>query len=152
MLQAKYVHSLLFHQNEPGTSRVYIRSIMRRQMRFHRFYQEFEPICGEIFPADLLVTAVDPNLGFTGCSYRAANWQQWMTVKARPYFYENGCYVSPRQLRERYGTASLIELKAKFPERFQQSRVRLLDSMIYCCSLNGETRVVLAQERRRLHR
>jgi hypothetical protein len=102
--------------------------------------------------ADLLVTAVDPNLGFTGCSYRAANWQQWMTVKARPYFYENGCYVSPRQLRERYGTASLIELKAKFPERFQQSRVRLLDSMIYCCSLNGETRVVLAQERRRLHR
>ena len=102
--------------------------------------------------ADLLVTAVDPNLGFTGCSYRAANWQQWMTVKARPYFYENGCYVSPRQLRERYGTASLIELQAKFPERFQQSRVRLLDSMIYCCNVNGETEVVLAQHRRRLHR
>ena len=69
------------------------------------------------FPsADLLVTAVDPNLGFTGSSYRASNWQQWMTVKARPYFYENGRYVTPRQLRERYGTASLIELEAKFPE------------------------------------
>jgi hypothetical protein len=101
---------------------------------------------------DLLVTAVDPNLGFTGGSYRASNWQQWMTVKARPYLYEYGRYVTPRQLRERYDTAGLIELQARFPGRFQQSRVRLLDSMIYCCSVNGETEVVPAHERRRLHR
>jgi hypothetical protein len=102
--------------------------------------------------AELLVTAVDPNLGFTGSSYRAANWQQWLTVKARPYLYENGCYVSPRQLRERYGTGSLVELQAKYPGRFQQSKLRLLDSLIYCCSVNGETGVVLDQDRRRLHR
>jgi hypothetical protein len=101
---------------------------------------------------DLLVTAVDPNLGFTGSSYRAANWQQWMTVKARPYLYENGSYVSPRQLRERFGTSRLVELQAEYPGRFQQSRARLLDSMIYCCDLNGETKVVPAQERRRVHR
>jgi hypothetical protein len=102
--------------------------------------------------ADLLVTAVDPNLGFTGGSYRAANWQQWMTVQARPYLYECGRYVSPRQLRERFGTSSLVELQAKYPGRFQSSRVRLLDSMIYCCSVSGETKIVPAQERRRLHR
>ena len=30
-----------------------------------------------------------------------ANWHHWMTLRARPYFYENGHYVSPRQLRER---------------------------------------------------
>jgi hypothetical protein len=105
------------------------------------------------FPtADLLVTAVDPNLGFTGSSYRVSNWQQWMTVKARPYIYDNDRHVTPRQLRERYDTASLIELQASFPDRFQQSRVRLLDSMIYCCSVNGETKVVAPQHRRRLHR
>jgi hypothetical protein len=102
--------------------------------------------------AALLVTAVDPNLGFTGCSYRAANWQQWVTVRARPYFYEKCQYVSPRQLREHYGTASLIELQAKYPGRFQQSRVRLLDAMIYCCSVNGETKAVPVQNMRRLHR
>ena len=43
--------SLLFRQNESGTSRGYIRSIMRRGMRFHRFYQEFEPICVAICPS-----------------------------------------------------------------------------------------------------
>jgi hypothetical protein len=102
--------------------------------------------------ADLLVTAVDPNLGFTGGSYRAANWQQWMTVQARPYLYEYGRYITPRQLRERFGTSSFVELHAKYPGRFKSSRVRLLDSMIYCCSVNGETKVVPAQERRRLHR
>ena len=102
--------------------------------------------------ANLLVTAVDSNLGFTGGSYRAANWQQWMSVQARPYLYEYGRYVTPRQLRDRLGTSNLVELQAKYPGRFQLSKVRLLDSMIYCCSVNGGTKVVPAQERRRLHR
>jgi hypothetical protein len=101
---------------------------------------------------ELMVTAVDPNLGFTGVSYRAANWQQWMIVRARPYLYEKGHYVSPRQLREHYGTASLIDLQAKYPRRFQQSKARLLDTMIYCCSVNGETKAVPVQDMPRLHR
>jgi hypothetical protein len=102
--------------------------------------------------ADLLVTAVDPNLGFTGSSYRAANWQHWMSVKARPYIYENGQYTTPRQLRERFGTSSPVELHAKYPGRFQQSRARLLDTMIFCGSVKGETKVVPVPERRRLRR
>lgn len=105
-----------------------------------------------ISAADLLLTAVDPNLGFTGSSYRAANWQQWMTIKARPYFYECGRYVSPRQLREQFGSSNLVQLHAKHPGRFQQSRARLLDSMIFCSSVNEKTKVVLAQEMHRLHR
>ena len=101
---------------------------------------------------DLLLTAVDPNLGFTGSSYRAANWQQWITIRSRPYFYEHSRYVSPRQLRERYGSANLDELQVKFPGTFQKSKVRLLDSMIFCSSVNEKTKVVLAQEMHRLHR
>jgi hypothetical protein len=102
--------------------------------------------------ADLLVTAVDPNLGFTGSSYRASNWQHWMSVKARPYIYENGRYITPRQLRERFGTSSLKALQAEHSGRFQQSKVRLLDSMIFCSKVNDATRAVPAHDRRRLHR
>ena len=142
-LEVRSLRNLLFRQNASGRSRAYIQSIVRHPMRFHPCCQEFERYLRRNMPsADLLVTAVDPNLGFTGSSYRAANWQQWMTIKARPYLYDNGRYVTPRQLRERFGTSSLIELQAKYPGRFQQSRVRLLDSMIYCCSVNGETEVV----------
>jgi hypothetical protein len=102
--------------------------------------------------ADLLVTAVDPNLGFTGSSYRAANWQHWMSVRARPYIYENEGYVTPRQLRERFGTSSPVELQVKYPGRFQQSRARLLDTMIFCGSVKRETKIVPASERHRLRR
>lgn len=101
---------------------------------------------------DLLLTVVDPNLGFTGSSYRAANWQQWMTIKARPYFYERGWHVTPRQLRERFGSSNLVQLQATHPGRFEQSRARLLDSMIFCSSVNEKTKVVLAQEMHHLRR
>jgi hypothetical protein len=101
---------------------------------------------------DLLVTAVDPNLGFTGSSYRAANWQEWMTVRARPYLYKNDRYVSPRQLHEQFGTSNLKDLEAKHAGTFQKSKVRLLDSMVFCSSVREETRVVPAQDRQRLRR
>lgn len=105
-----------------------------------------------MFPVDLLVTAVDPNLGFTGSSYRASNWQQWMTIRARPYLYEHGRYVSPRQLRERFGTSNLTKLEANFPGTFQQSRVGLLDSMIFAFRVNGKTEVLSSTEMHRVHR
>ncbi len=87
--------------------------------------------------ADLLTTAVDPNLGFTGASYRAANWQRWISVQPRPYLYLDYRYVSPRQLRERFGTANLTELRAAFPgHRFDASRARLRDSLIFGCHVS----------------
>lgn len=102
---------------------------------------------------DLLATAVDPNLGFTGSSYRAANWRQWLTVEARPYLYDTCRYISPRQLRREYGTADLVTLRKTFPhKRFEQSRTTLLDSLILCCRIKGETEAVPPQEQSRLRR
>ena len=92
---------------------------------------------------ELFITAVDPNLGFLGSSYRAANWQQWFTVQARPYLYLNRRYVSPRQLRQEFGSSNLAELQLRYPDRrFEQSRARLMDSMIFCCRLDGTTEQV----------
>jgi hypothetical protein len=90
--------------------------------------------------ADLLTTVVDTNLGFTGASYRAANWQRWIAIRPRPYLYLDRRYVSPRQLRERFGTANLAELRAANPgHRFEASRARLRDSLIFGCHV-GATR------------
>jgi hypothetical protein len=101
----------------------------------------------------LLTTAVDPNLGFTGASYRAANWQEWMSIEARPYLYVDSVYASPRQLRTRFGGANLNELRRANPGgRFEQSRAKLLDSLIFCCRVKGETEPVPPANRRRLRR
>jgi hypothetical protein len=99
---------------------------------------------------ELFITAVDPNLGFLGSSYRAANWQQWLTVQARPYLYYERRYISPRQLRQEFGTSNLTELQLKNPDRrFEQSRARLMDSKIFCCRLNGPTEQVEPHRLRR---
>ena len=107
----------------------------------------------EIPGVQLLTTAVDPNLGFIGSSYRAANWQQWMSIEARPYLYVDGVYASPRQLRVRFGGANLAQLRQANPGvRFEQSRAKLLDSVIFCCRLRGETEAVAQAAQRRLRR
>lgn len=107
----------------------------------------------EIPSVQLLTTAVDPNLGFVGASYRAANWQQWMSIHPRPYLYVDGIYASPRQLRTRFGGANLDELRRANPRaRFEQSRAKLLDSVIYCCRIRGETESVPPADQRRLRR
>jgi hypothetical protein len=102
--------------------------------------------------AELLTTVVDQNLGFTGSSYRAANWQYWMSVRPRPYLYVDGVAVSPRQLGIRYGTQSLAEVRAKYGVLAEQSRAELADSMIYCCRMRGPTEAVEPGERRRVRR
>jgi hypothetical protein len=92
---------------------------------------------------DLLTTAVDTNLGFSGASYRAANWQPWMTVQPRPYLYHNLSYASPRQLRLRYGTSAIAELQRLYPgETFEQSRVKLRESLIFCWRVRRETELI----------
>lgn len=100
----------------------------------------------------LLSTAVDPNLGFTGTSYLAANWQRWMTIKARPYMYFDECYVTPRQLRTRFETTNVDLLKNTYPGQFQDSSVNLLDSMIFCSRIKGPTEYVPPAEQRRIYR
>jgi hypothetical protein len=103
--------------------------------------------------ASVLTTAVDPNLSFIGASYRAANWQRWMSVQARPYLYVDGMYASPRQLRLRFGGANLAELRRANPgSRFEQSRAPLLDSSIFCCRLDGMTETIPLHAQRRLRR
>jgi hypothetical protein len=114
-----------------------------------RVRNDIRKSCPEV---ELLSTAVDPNLGFTGTSYLAANWHRWMTIKARPYMYFDRCYVTPRQLRTRFDTTNVQLLQSTYRERFEVSSVGLLDSMIFCSRVKGATENVPPAEQRRLYR
>jgi hypothetical protein len=92
--------------------------------------------------AELLTTAMDPNVGFNGNSYRGANWMEWMKIQPRPYFYLDGDYVSPRQLRERFGTAGLERISAQYGIEVTRSAAKLLPSSIFCWRINGATESV----------
>jgi hypothetical protein len=75
-----------------------------------------------------------------------------MTIKARPYMYFDKCYVTPRQLRTRFETTNVDLLKSTYPGRFQDSSVNLLDSMIFCSRIKGQTESVPLDQQRRLYR
>ncbi|MGW7679683.1 Mom family adenine methylcarbamoylation protein [Kribbella sp. NPDC054772] len=111
-----------------------------------RWFREYRPA------ARLLVTTVDPNMGFSGVSYRGANWKQWMTVRPRPYIYQKRQYVSPRQLRIRFGTANVEDVRSRAGAELQLSRAKLLDSSIYACRLHGATEQVGSNRMPRLRR
>lgn len=53
----------------------------------------------------LLVTYLNPNVGFTGASYRAANWVLWGREEGTRYAYVDGRYTTDRELLSRYGSA-----------------------------------------------
>ncbi len=101
---------------------------------------------------DLLTTAVDPNLGFSGSSYLAANWQRWMTISPRPYIYVDGRYMTPRQLKSTYGSTNLVTVRSQHGVTVEHSRAPLLDSMIFCSRMRGETEYLPPDRQRRVRR
>jgi hypothetical protein len=100
----------------------------------------------------LLTTAVDPNLGFTGSSYLASNWQQWMTVRARPYLYYKGRYMSIREMRASFPTIRSIDELCEVDQHATRSYAPLQDSLIFCCRVRGATEPVLPENQTRILR
>ncbi|TCC29362.1 hypothetical protein [Kribbella sindirgiensis] len=101
---------------------------------------------------ELLTTAVDPNLGFTGSSYLASNWQQWMTVQARPYLYYKGRYMSIREMRASFPTIRSIDELCKAERHATRSYAPLQDSLIFCCRVRGATEAVPPENQARILR
>ncbi|HZX07639.1 hypothetical protein [Kribbella sp.] len=101
---------------------------------------------------ELLTTAVDPNLGFTGSSYLASNWQQWMTVRARPYLYYKRKYMSIREMRASFPTIRSIDELCAADRNATRSWAELHDSLIFCCRIHGATERVRPEDQHRILR
>jgi hypothetical protein len=100
----------------------------------------------------LLTTAVDPNLGFSGSSYLASNWQLWMTVRARPYLYFKGRYMSLREMWASFPDVRSIDELCGANRHAKRSTAELKDSLIFCCRIRGATELVEPESRHRILR
>ncbi|MBV8368355.1 MAG: hypothetical protein JO036_05400 [Candidatus Eremiobacteraeota bacterium] len=76
------------------------------------------------------LTYVNANLGFTGASYRAANWSLLGTNPTH-YSYVDADYQSDRQLIARFNTALASELRARLGTRFQRVTTGLLPLLVF---------------------
>ncbi len=87
-------------------------------------------------PPRLLVTYLNPNLGFTGASYRAANWALWGREAGTRYAYLDGRYTTDRELVRSFGTAEPDALVGRLGARIRFSRMPLRPLDVYACALD----------------
>jgi hypothetical protein len=73
----------------------------------------------------LLLTYLDPNLGFSGAVYRATNWFLFATEPKRPYVYVDGEYVTSRELRDRYNLDDWSSPERTLGDRLSRSAIDL---------------------------
>ncbi|HYI23160.1 MAG TPA: hypothetical protein VEX62_11035 [Candidatus Limnocylindrales bacterium] len=83
----------------------------------------------------LLITYLNPNLGFTGASYRASNWHLIGEENGTRYAYVDGVYATDRQLIRRWQTADPTRLAEILGPRFSVSAAVLLPLQLYASSL-----------------
>jgi len=78
----------------------------------------------------LLLTYLDPNLGFTGSVYRSTNWFHFGRETKKPYYYSGSEYITTRELIRRHHTVDPLELLERDGELCRSS-LELLPLEVY---------------------
>jgi hypothetical protein len=108
------------------------------------FGQLFNRLRRERLDLRLLLTYVNPNLGFTGASYRASNWVPFAFEDGTRYAYLNGAYVTDRLLERVFGTADSTLLQRRLGTEIVFSTMPLRPLEVYAYPLDSHLRRTLA--------
>jgi hypothetical protein len=92
------------------------------------------------FGATDFVTYVNPNMGFTGTSYRASNWEFLGTEPGTKYRYLDGRYITERELEARFGRLNDGEYGSRLGARFAVSSMALEPLLVFHATLTKDGR------------
>jgi hypothetical protein len=82
-----------------------------------------------------LLTYVNPNMMFSGSSYRASGWRQLGSEPGTTYRYLDGRYITDRELASRYGARGDEGYKYLLGQRFAKSVMPLAPLLVFHTSL-----------------
>jgi len=88
----------------------------------------------------MLMTYLNPNVGFNGASLRASNWTLFLKEGPIRYAYLDGDYITLRALIERYALNDLSDLVRRLNGRLTLSVQTLLPLEIYCYFIDHHLR------------
>lgn len=91
----------------------------------------------------LLLTYLNPGLGFDGASYKAANWRLFGREHGTRYAYLDGSYVTDRELTRRFGTSEVTALQLHLADRISFSRMTLEPLQLFAFGLRPGVRKAL---------
>jgi len=95
----------------------------------------------------LVLTYVNPNMGFTGASYLASNWLDFAREPELRYDYLDGVYTTRRELARRFGTANLLRLRAALGPRLTTSIQPLAPLEVLAYPATAQLRSRLLEDR-----
>jgi hypothetical protein len=91
----------------------------------------------------LMISYVNPNLGFTGASYRAANWSLLYREHGTRYQYIDGKYVTDRKLVSDFGTSKPDLIRGLAGNRYEAVTEGLAPLSIFGYFVDQEDRNLL---------
>lgn len=97
-------------------------------------------------PPRLLLTYLNPNVGFTGASYRASNWVRWACETDTRYAYLDGRYVTDRELHRRFGSAEPSVLTSRIGDRIAFSSMTMAPLDLYAYPIDSTLRGALDRD------
>lgn len=84
----------------------------------------------------MILSYLNPNLGFKGTIYRASNWHLIGLERKERYLYLDDNYVTDRYMIDSFGTAKFRLLKSILGNRLKQSNFTLLPLEVYGYTLD----------------
>lgn len=99
-----------------------------------RFMRDREP------NTRVLLTYLNPNLGFRGTSYEASNWVSFGHEHGTRYAYLDGSYITDRELRRKFGTADPAALGSGLGPRFSVTTVPMKPLRLYAYFIDRRLR------------
>jgi hypothetical protein len=90
---------------------------------------------------EALITYVNPNLGFTGVSYRASGWHLSGDQPGTTYRYLDGRYVTDRYLADQFGAGSPNEWARLLGRRYSTSKMPLDPLLVFTCDIRRHVRL-----------
>jgi hypothetical protein len=97
----------------------------------------------------LLLTYLNPGMGFDGASYKAANWRLFGREHGTRYAYLDASYITDRELTRRFGTSEETALRLHLGERIAFSQMTLQPLELYAFAFRSPLRRALAAAARR---
>jgi hypothetical protein len=78
-----------------------------------------------------LLTYVNPNMGFTGVSYRASGWRHLGDEAGTTYRYLDARYITERELSARFGKHDDAEYNRSLGDRYRVSVMKLEPLLVF---------------------
>lgn len=124
-------------------SRVYSFSEAPANAFSHTFSKALPLLQDAVSDVKLIVTYVNPNVGFTGSSYLASNWLPFAQEANIRYEYLDSDYVTRRELDKRFGTTDFEELRRLLGSRITTSKLPLWPLRLFAYPVTGQLREVI---------